>query len=185
MYSVVVDYINSIFPEKNIAHFERAAYWVEVLANPASQALRIAAYGHDIERALRDEEGKRIIARGWLDETYLHCHQMRGAELLAAFLSHHGADKELIDEVKHLVSAHEVGGDEQQTILMNADSLSFLETNAYQFISEKLTIKNSDEVRKKLSWMYERIQGAQAKAIATPLYEKVLARLNTKIKELS
>lgn len=54
------------------------------------------------------------------------------------FLIQHGYSTHVnIDRVVHLISKHEQGGDTDQNILMNADSASFLETNAYTFIEKK------------------------------------------------
>ena len=54
------------------------------------------------------------------------------------FLIQHGYSTDVdIARVVHLICKHEQGGDTDQNILMNADSASFLETNAYTFIEKK------------------------------------------------
>ena len=50
------------------------------------------------------------------------------------FLQENGADEATISKVTHLIGKHEVGGDLEQDILMDADSVSFFETNAEMFV---------------------------------------------------
>lgn len=150
-------------------------HWVKQLKPDADDALLIAA--HDIERAFRLPERKGQYHReGFRDRDLLTHHQERGAALIGEFLAQEGAPKKLITRVQHLVRAHEKGGDADQDLLKDCDSISFFETNAEHFITDKAPELGKEKVSDKFRWMFERISSEKAKRIARPLYEDALRR---------
>jgi hypothetical protein len=70
-----------------------------------------------------------------------------------------------------------VGGDESQNALMDADSVSFLETNAESFVTKKILTEGYEKVKSKLDWMYNRIHSENAKKEAQKNYEYWSAEL--------
>jgi kynurenine formamidase len=112
----------------HLRHLERTRDWVVELDPGASEALRIAALTHDIERAFPDPEQRWDSAVSWDDPEYNRWHQDRCAEMVARWLDEQGADPALRDEVERLVRVHEEGGWPEADLLQAADSLSFLET---------------------------------------------------------
>lgn len=170
LYEKTVEYVNNAFQGKQKAHFERAVFWYEKFLPTFTEAHKIAAYAHDIERAFRDEEKK--APENYLDEDFLKHHQEKGAEIMNSFLKKEGASEELISKVAHLISKHEVGGDEEQNALMDADSVSFMETNAEMFVNKKAGVEGYEKVKEKLDWMFNRIKSGQARKEATLDYEK-------------
>jgi hypothetical protein len=160
--------------EAQMKHFNRTVYWLQYLKPDADEALLIAAIGHDIERAFRSDALIFENHKGsFRDAKWLEFHSNEGAKILEAFLIKQKADSNLINRVKHLVSKHETGGDEDQNLLKDADSLSFLENNAAIFLS-KIDKLGFDRVKEKFAWMYERISSSKAKEIAKPFYEKMM-----------
>lgn len=161
-------------------HFDRTVYWLQELKPDADEAFLIAALGHDLERAFRDkdEDDKHKAAKGFKDPEFLKYHQEKSAEILADFLKKEGAAKAFIKRVIHLVSRHEVGGDADQNLLKDADSLSFLENNAERFL-ERLDKVGYDKIKEKFDWMYERITDPRAKEIGKPFYEQMLRQLDS------
>ncbi|MCK5413296.1 MAG: DUF4202 family protein [Candidatus Pacebacteria bacterium] len=77
-------------------------------------------------------------------------HQEKGAEIIAEFLSQQNTDEKIIEKVKSLVSRHEVGGNEEQNALKDADYLSFLENNIDYFISNYIDKVGKKKLKKKL-----------------------------------
>jgi len=71
-----------------------------------------------------------------------------------------------------LVGNHEVGGDDEQNALMDADSISFFETNAEMFVNEKAPVEGKKKVKEKLDWMFNRISTEEHKKFARDNYEK-------------
>ncbi len=170
LFDKTIEYVDASFGGKQKPHFERTVYWYERFLPHTTEAHKIAAYSHDIERAFRDE-GK-TVPENYLDSTFLKNHQEGGAEIMEKFLREQNASEEMISKVKHLISKHEVGGDEEQSALMNADSVSFFETNAEMFVTKKAPIEGYEKVKEKLDWMFNRILIVQAKEEARVNYEK-------------
>jgi len=123
--------------EAQMLHFDRTVYWLQYLKPDADEAFLIAAIGHDIERAFRPARAEVGNTRkSFLDEDHLTVHQEGGARILGDLLTRNSASEEMVEKVKHLVFKHEVGGDTDQNLLMDADSLSFVENNAQIFLSK-------------------------------------------------
>ena len=141
--------------------------------------LKIAAISHDIERAFRDASYEKIKSseKGFRDEDHLKYHQEKGAKIIEEFLIKEGASTYLIERVKHLVSKHEVGGDEDQNILKDADTISFFENNINYFITKQVTVTSREKVKDKFDFMYERLSLEKAKEIVKPLYEQSLKKI--------
>jgi hypothetical protein len=109
-------------------HLLRTEDWALELDPAASEALRLAAALHDIERAFPDPEAEWDSARDWDSPEYNRWHQDRCAEIASAWLGEQGADAALVARVDALIRVHEEGGWPEADVLQAADSLSFLET---------------------------------------------------------
>ncbi|MFA7000101.1 MAG: DUF4202 family protein [Candidatus Paceibacterota bacterium] len=169
LYEKVVEYVANSFKGKQ-SHFERTVYWLEKILPNITDTERIAAYSHDIERAFRDNS--KPTPDSFCDEFYLRYHPEKGAEIIGEFLIKNGADNETINKVKHLVSTHEVGGDYEQNALMDADAISFFETNAQNFVRERTKIESKAKIKEKLDWMFNRINTEEHREFARENYEK-------------
>ncbi len=172
-YQAVEAHVKEVLPE-SAPHLLRTVEYVEQLDPNASEALLIAAVAHDLERAERSPEVTEIPRDG---SDFLEHHQQRGAEMVEDFLKEQGTDPALISRVRELISRHEVGGDEEQNILKDADSISFLEIQADHFLTTKLRETSQEAVREKLDWMFNRISSDKARDLAQPFYESALRRL--------
>lgn len=166
--------------DNTVRHSVRTADWLKVLKPDADEALLVAALAHDIERAFRTKEtydNLKQTDKGFKDDDFLAIHQEKSAKVISDFLKENGADSTLIERVKMLVLRHEFGGNEDQNILKDADSLSFFENNIDHFFSKIMQMTNIKMIREKLDWMYDRIDSEQAKEIATPWYQDALKKL--------
>lgn len=162
-------------------HYVRALYWVKQFGEEDDLALQIAAYAHDIERVSKPK-GTSIKAvkksnKGFLDKTKLSEHQIEGAKIMKTFLLENGASQKLAEDVYHLISMHEVGGDKRQNILKDADSVSFFECNGEKFVNKFAKEVGYEKVHNKLVWMFERITSNEAREIAKPLYAGYITEL--------
>ncbi len=158
-------------------HFDRTVYWLTQLRPDADEALLIAGIAHDIERAFRPAERDfEKTSKSFKGEEHLDYHQREGARLTADYLMKIGADEKLIARVKHLIVRHEVGGDDDQNLLMDADSISFVENNAQIFL-RKITVFGPEKIKEKFDWMYHRISSEKARTLAKPFYEKMIHEL--------
>ncbi|MBU1922150.1 DUF4202 family protein [Patescibacteria group bacterium] len=174
----VVDAFKKIGNEGGIKHFLRTVYWIKQLRPNADEALLISAVAHDIQRAFREKDlSKNASGNPLLNPAMLDDHQKKGAEIIADFLVKQNANQKLIDRVKMLVSKHEVGGNTDQNLLKDADSISFFENNAGHFIEKLVPLFGKKVIKEKFDWMYERITSKKAQQIAQPMYEKALKKL--------
>ena len=167
LYKKTVEYVNSAFEGKNVKHFERTVYWIEKFIPNTTEAQKIAAYSHDIERGVM--KGR---FRDYLNGDFLKQHMDDGARIMGDFLKSNGADDTVIQEVKHLISKHEFGGDAEQNTIMDADSVSYLETNAEMFVTKRVKEDGYQKVKDKLDWMYNRISTKERKSLAKENYDK-------------
>jgi hypothetical protein len=179
----VLDSITQEGRTQGIPHFKRTVYWLKEIKPDADEAMLCAAIGHDIERASRDLKKYDLINKskeGFTNEEHLKYHQEKGADMITDFLKTIGVDQPFIDRVWMLIAKHEVGGNDDQNFLKDADSISFFENQVSHFITEKVKESGIDKVKKKFDWMFNRITNDKAKEIAKPMYEKAIELLIAK-----
>jgi hypothetical protein len=175
------DYIIKCFnDEAQLKHFDRTVFWLKQLSPDADDYLLVAAMGHDIARSFVNKNKPSSINRGILDKDYLKEHQEGGAKILGDFLKTQNCEKDFINKVENAVSKHEVGGDTDQNLLKDADSISFLENNSSIFI-KKLEQLGYKAVRDKFDWTYNKITSQKAKQIAETFYRKIINSLENTI----
>jgi len=182
LYQKVEDYVKEYFEKSrskvHMKHFIRTSYWIKRLRPDADEALLIAGVSHDLSHALKtDKDWDKIKERGFNDKEALETHQIKSAEIIGNFLEKEGVPSELVERVKHLVSRHEVGGDEDQDLLMDADSISFFENNAERFVTHYQKIFGKKFVKEKFDWMFNRISSEERKEICRDMYEKFVRML--------
>jgi len=163
-----------------IPHLQRTAYWLGKLKPDADEAFLIAALAHDVQRALDAPKGEKPPKPkgGFLDKDIMKHHQERGGELMEEFLMKEGAAPEFAERVRHLISRHELGGDPDQDLLKDMDSLSFLENNIEFFLSNIETAADKEKVREKFTWMFERISSDEVQTRAEPFFKTAIEKLN-------
>jgi hypothetical protein len=160
----------------NSFHLLDSLEWLDKLAPGATLAMRLATLTHDMERAFPGPD--QPVARSFVDAGYYAAHSARSARIVGAWLRENGANDELTAEVERLIVAHETGGWPEADFVQAADSVSFLATNVELFLNMVRSGKRTaDEVRAKFDYSYERIQVAQARDLARPLWEQANARL--------
>ena len=82
-----IEYIDGLFGEKD-QHFVRALHWALELDPDASLEVQIAAYAHDVERALYEYNWGAFL----MDDKVLKDHQENGARAVYDFLIKEGID---------------------------------------------------------------------------------------------
>ena len=171
------------YPYNNY-HLLKSLEWLDRLAPGSSEAARLAALTHDMERAFPGPD--QPVMTAFDDPVYLAAHSGRSARIVGAWLREQGAGEDLARPVEDLIRAHETGGWPEANLVQAADSLSFLETNIDLFLnmarSGKRTVR---EVRAKFDISYDRIQVPEARGPALPMLERANARLAALEAELS
>lgn len=164
-----------------VKHSFRVVDWIKALKPDADDALIIAGLAHDIERAFQDDKVYDVLkeaGKGFTDEEFLTNHQEKSAKIIAEFLEKNDASDNLTERVKMLVSKHELGGNDDQNLLKDADSLSFFENNINHFLTNIIHHSSKESIREKFEWMYDRITSDKAQQIAKPWYEQAMKELD-------
>jgi hypothetical protein len=159
--------------------FDHSKHTLECLLRikpDADEALQIAALAHDIERGMvkwADISKKDLEITS---KEYLRPHEEGGAEIVGKILKKYNSDNDFIEKVKHLVARHEEGGDDEQNLIKDADSLSFFERFIPNFLARAL-IFGKKVSKKKLDWMYNRITSDKVKEMAKKNYDQAIKDL--------
>jgi HD domain len=161
-------------PYYDAEHMRETVTWLKRIDPEASEALRIAALTHDMERYFPG--GPRLDKRtgAWDDRDYNARHTQRSAAIVADWLRMQElVDEPFVAEAAAAIAEHEFGGSPSGDKLQGADSLSFLDVNGALVARWVLDGETSlEHGLKKLDWMYERIVLDEARALARPLYER-------------
>ncbi|HRO65744.1 MAG TPA: DUF4202 family protein [Candidatus Dojkabacteria bacterium] len=174
----VIDTFTKNGDEGGIPHLLKTVEFIKLLKTDADEAMLIAAIAHDIERGSKSKQPSEIIKKqGFKDENHLKYHQEEGARITAKFLKNINADKDMVERVVMLISKHEVGGNTDQNLLKDADSMSFFETNVEHFVSKKVHEYGYEKVKEKLDWMFNRITQDRAKELVREKYEEAIHQL--------
>jgi len=130
-------FIEKSLVSEDLIHAKNTLEWLLKLKLDADEALKIAALGHDIERAIEHRKVKRQDYRNY--DEFKEAHALNSARILEEIMKEYNVRKELIDDVLFLVRHHETGGDGRVIVLRDADSISFFHVNlAYYFIRNGL-----------------------------------------------
>jgi hypothetical protein len=184
VFSVVERFAEDAFGKQEnglgaVRHLKRTAFWAEKLSPGCDEAILIAAVSHDIERAFVETSvSYQGLKDGFMNPEYLTRHQQRSAKVISDFLRARGAAPDLVKRVKELVLRHEEGGDAASNLVMNADSLSFLENSVARFIAAEVPLVGRELVKRKFDWMYQRISSSVAREIAQDRYARALRLLD-------
>jgi len=155
-------------------HLLKTRDWLLKIYPDADEAMQIAAVAHDIDSAFIDYKFRGSFS----DPVYLTKHQTESARIIGDFLADISADEQLISRVGRLVMCHEVGGDNDQNIIKDADSLGFFDRDMDGFIKKHLGRGTSLElIRQKIVWMYDRISDDNTRHLAEPMYNEALRLL--------
>ena len=142
----------------DLIHSQETVYWIKQLKPDADVALLVAGALHDIERAFYGD-----WKAGSSEVEALRKHQDMSAEEAEKFLRQEKVSEDIIERVKHLISAHETGGDEDQNILCDADVLAWFEDKAVRNIKKHKTQgKPKEAMKEKLDYLMSRLSTDKA-----------------------
>ncbi len=114
--------------------------------------VRIAAFGHDIERSF-PYPVKTRKERFSDYNAFKQAHADNSARILQAILLKCRVDEKVAHRVHDLVRAHEFGGDQWSDVLKDADSLSFFCVNLPLYMQRE----GPETVGKRIAWGIERL----------------------------
>ena len=140
----------SLVPEDPI-HSKNTLEWLLRLKPDADETLKIAALGHDIDRAVKE----RKIRRADFDDfdEFKAAHARNSADILREVMVGCGIETDMVEEVCRLVRLHEVGSDLRADLLKDADGISYFEVNLPLYFERN----GWDETKRRSVWGYRRL----------------------------
>jgi len=154
----------SSVPEDPI-HSKNTLEWLLKLMPDADESLKIAALGHDIERAIEKRKVRRQDYKDY--DVFKDAHALNSANVLAEIMQACDIDKKMIDKVFFLVRHHETGGTDRVDILKDADSISYFEVNLPLYFVRN----NLKETKRRCLWGYKRLSDEGKKIVAELNYQ--------------
>jgi len=163
-FNLVKKEIEEILPKSLLkfepTHSKLTLEWLLKLKPNADEAMQVSALAHDIDRAITGITEKDLKDYSKIDE-FKKEHAIRSAKFTTEILRKHECDEEDIKRVQHLIENHEEGGDEDQTTLMEADSLAYFDYNIPKYLG-----RNGEErTKQKIKFMYERLSDESKKLV--------------------
>jgi len=140
----------SSVPEDYV-HSKNTLDWLVKLKPDADESLKIAALGHDIERAI---EKRKVRRKDYKDfDAFKTAHALNSANVLKEIMQEYNVNQKTIDDVHFLICHHETGGTKEVNILKDADSISYFEVNLPLYF-----VRNSHkETKRRCIWGYRRL----------------------------
>jgi hypothetical protein len=179
VWPTVLDWVEPFYDAE---HLRRTVIWMLRLDPAASEALLVAALTHDMERHFPGGTQPDKAAGAWDDVEYNTRHTRRSAVIVSDWLRRHGMSREFVDRLIGPILEHEFGGSAEGNLIQASDSLSFLDTNASLVARWVLGGETTVELgKRKLEWMYERIQVDKARELARPLYEAAVSAVDREL----
>lgn len=123
--------------------------WLVKLFPDATQEMKLAAFGHDIERCFF-EKTKQYANESYID--YKMRHARRSADILVSMMVALNFEWDECSKVYYLVTNHEGGGSTETDYIRDADSLSFFFDNFSAYFDKK----GREQTIEKVKFMYER-----------------------------
>jgi hypothetical protein len=136
-------------------------------------ALRIAAYGHDIERAVNNKKKNRNkMCIGQFYRKHKELHTLKSSCIILYILSELGLDRNIIHDACYIALNHEYGPKSDDVVLdsysksydlnlavkrlMNSDARAFFEEHS---LEKYLTDYGRDALKQKIIFSYRRLDG--------------------------
>ena len=153
-------------------HSKNILEWLLRLKPDADEALKIAALGHDIERAIEERKVKREGFSSF--DEFKKAHALNSARIMAEIMAECTIGKKLADDIFSLVAHHETGGDERSEVLKEADTISYFDVNLPLYYARH----SVEETKRRALWGYKKLSANLKEVVANMNYsDKKLASL--------
>lgn len=146
-------------------HSKNTLLWLLRLKPDADEALKLAALGHDIDRALKERKVQRADFEDF--DLFKAAHAKNSAKILRELMINCGVHKEQVEEVCRLICLHEVGGDPRSDLLKDADGISYFDVNLPLYFERN----GWDETKRRTVWGYRRLSERMKRKAAGLSYE--------------
>lgn len=151
-------------PEDPI-HSKNTLEWLLRLRPDADEALKLAALGHDVERAMIKRKVRRVDFEDF--DEFKAAHAENSAAILEEVMVDCGLEEGMVEEVCRHVRRHEVGGDPRSNLLKEADGISYFDVNLAMYFERN----GWDETKRRSEWGFRRLSKRGRKIAADLNYE--------------
>ena len=138
---------------EDYSHAKNVKKWVLKFRPNADWTLQIAAFAHDIERALPQ---RKVIRSNFSDyNEFKNAHALNSAKVIQEILDKYPLSRKVKNKILSLIRNHELGliNDVDIAILKDADSLSFFEVNLLAYAERN----DESEILSRMIWGYQRL----------------------------
>jgi len=149
----IEDIISRSEVPEDYAHAKNVKDWVLKFRPDADWALQIAAFAHDIERALPRRKVVRSKFSSYND--FKNAHALSSAKVIQEILDKYPLSRKVKNKILSLIRNHELGQSEDSdlAILKDADSLSFFKVNLLAYAERN----DESEILSRMMWGYQRL----------------------------
>jgi len=153
-------------------HSKNTLEWLLKLKPDADEALKVAALGHDIERAIEERKVKREDFSSF--DEFKKAHALNSARIMAEIVKDYTISNELAEDIFSLVAHHETGGNERAEVLKEADTISYFDVNLPLYYARH----SVEETKRRVLWGYKKLSANLKEVVAKMNYsDKKLASL--------
>ena len=138
---------------EDYAHAKSVKEWVLKFRPDADWALQIAAFAHDIERALPQ---RKVIRSKFSDyNDFKNAHALSSAKVIQEILDKYPLSRKVKNKILIIIRNHELGQskDSDLAVLKDADSLSFFKVNLLAYAERN----DESEILSRMMWGYQRL----------------------------
>jgi len=149
----IEDIISRSDVPEDYAHAKSVKEWVLKFRPDADWALQIAAFAHDIERALPQRKVARSKFSDYND--FKNAHALNSAKVVQEILDKYPLSRKVKNKIIILIRNHELGQSEDSdlAVLKDADSLSFFKLNLLDYAERN----DESEILFRMIWGYNRL----------------------------
>lgn len=150
---------------EDLTHAKNTLEWLLRLKPDADEALKIAALGHDIERAIHPRKVRRTDYKSY--DEFKKAHALNSAKILAEIMKECNLGQEFIHDVFFLVRHHETGGSARADVLRDADAISFFHVNVPHYFARN----GAEETKRRCLWGCKKLPDNLKEVVAQFHYE--------------
>lgn len=124
---------------RDLLFTERVIHWIGALQEPPSEALLLAAWGHDLYRWRLPRDSQPMTTAGY--HKWRRAQSVLSADEVSKILKEEGTADETVQKVRDLILKTNFPQDPDSRVLEDADCLAFLELKFEDYIPDWVEAK--------------------------------------------
>lgn len=148
--------------EEEFKHAQDTLKWLLVLNPNPDEIQQICALGHDIERGINPWKNKDFNFTEEERKKFRDEHSKRSADIIKKMLEQRNFKPEEINRAENIILKHEFGGNAEENLMRDADSLA-----NFQWCDDFYRKEKTENLKAVFKRMYERMSPENRKFIKT------------------